>query len=223
MKMEKVHQHFNAYFLDNRLLIQFIVVEFLTVYSQVYQLKQKSHLLSASPVLFDELLPQITHSIATLQGIPSENSRPWGSEWKTGALTKLKKYCEQLSVNTFHQNKIHFQMHKNVFRAWICCLHCFEMIKGLQPSVSPFTSTFRPIVVAPLHHALASMNTSLNSVSKLLLKALREFINDEMVVSFLHKRKQELCAIYGPHAIADFINLKKININRSSESLVHSL
>jgi hypothetical protein len=223
VKMEKVHQHFNAYFLSNRLLIQFVVSEFLAVYSQVHQLKQKSHLLSASPGLFDELLPQIAHSIATLQGTPCESSRPWGCEWRTGGLTKLKKYCEQLSINTFHQNKIHFQMNKNVFRVWISCLHCFEMIKGLQPAPSPFTSTVRPMIAAPLHHALASMSTSLNSVSKLLLKALREFVDDEMIVLFLHKHKEELCAIYGPHAMADFTSSNKINIKRTSESLIHSL
>lgn len=229
MKMGKTTQYFSAYFLDNRLLIQFIVAEFLAAYSQVYYLKQKSHLLSSSPALFDELLPQITQSITTLQGVPHENSRPWSYQWRTGSLTKLKKYCEQLSANSFHQNKIHFQMHKHIYRAWICCLHCFEMVKVSQPPPSPFTSTFKPILASPLHHSLISMNTSLTNASKLLLKALRPFVDDETVLFFLHKRQQELTAIYGPDVFSHFVSpkkidlLKKFKLNRSRESLIHSL
>lgn len=229
MKIGNSTQHFSAYFLDNRLLIQFIVAEFLTVYSQAYYLRQQSHLLASSPLLFDELLPQLTHSITMLQGIPHENSRPWSCQWRTGSLTKLKKYCEQLSVNSFHQNKVHFQMHKHVYRAWICCLHCFEMVKVSQPPPTPYTSTFRPILATPLHHSLVSMNGSLASASKLLLKALRQFDNDEIVLSFLQKRQHELCAIYGPDVFSNFVSpkkidlLKKFKLNRAQESLVHSL
>ncbi len=163
----------------------------------------------------------MTLAIAILQGVPHENSRPWASQWRTGSLTKLKKYCEQLSTNTFHQNKTYFQLQKHVYRAWICCLHCFEMLKVSQPSASPFTSTFKPLLPTPLNRTLLSMNGSLANASKLLLKALRQFDDEPTVLAFLSRHRDILVSIYGVDAIEQLI-IKMPPIRHESEFFAYS-
>lgn len=228
MELGKPSQYFNAYYHDNRLLIQFVISEFLMTYTCSSHLKHLSTQLSASPALFDEILPQITQDILILLGTPHDNSRPWSSHWRACSLGKLKKYCEQLSSNAFHHNKTFLQMHKNVYRAWICCLHCFEMIKASQPPPSPFTSTFKPILPASLNRALLSLNVSLNTMAKLLLKAISLFAGNENVLLFLSRRQEQLTSIYGAEVISQIFvqnpDIIKTNyVNRGFESLVHIL
>lgn len=204
MNIESPRPHFNAYYHDNRLLIQFIVSDFLAAYGHSQHLKVLSDQITANS--FPEvLLSQIKNTITTLLGTDHHNSRPWGPHWKMGSLTKLKKHCEQLSSNTLHQNKVHRQMQKHAYRAWLCCLQCQEMTGEVQPQASPYTVPLKTSLPTTLARALVSLNTRFMSLSKVLLRALEPFSQDEVIILFLKRHQEQLASIFDSATLTSFV------------------
>lgn len=216
MKVTQSSPYFNAYYRDNKILIQFVLSEFFAAYTQSYQIMQLAVPTESRIIHLDDPIPKITQSILDLVGSDHNNSRPWTSEWGTGTLFKLKKNTELLSSNAHHQNKTLFKLHKSIYRAWIYSQNCLEMVKCAQSPYSTFNS-----------QPFNSMHLSLNIASKFLLKAVHQYTDNKNVLLFLKRHEDELITIYGKNAVEQLIpqnleSLQSIDLQSEFNTIFHT-
>lgn len=191
-------QHFNAYYEDNSLLIQFIMAEFVRVHQLTSQLKTltQEHLDS------DQSSRTILHSLLQILGkllgcFPQQKNSTF-SGWTKGSLTKLREYSEQFSRNSSHQKRQHVNLHMATHQTWLAAIHYLELIRSL--CINPYTQNSDTILLLlPLKRAFNSLQIRFNQVIRSFPRIMNEYWNNENVILCLLRKKALFVDIYGPH------------------------
>lgn len=218
IQIEGSHQHFNAYYQDNSLLIQFIIAEFVQAYQLTNQLKLlvQKHLEfipttdSAFPSLF-QVLGQLVGGLSPYAYLSLSIS-----SWQKGSLTKLKEYCEQFLRNSQDTNKQFIYLHTAVHRAWLSALQNLEFLNNLQPTYEQAQkSTFFHL---SFKRSFETLQIHFNQVIQRLPRLIQAYWNNENIVLCLLRKKVYLAEIYGPDFLATCFKWPM-----SSDQLFHSL
>jgi hypothetical protein len=201
--LEGPFDHFNAYYQDNFLLIQFIVTEFIHTHQLACEIKQiSSHFLTV-PYQPTQILETLSLKISQLMGNLSPREHFPFSQWVKSPLTQLKDHSEQFSRNTHHQNKSHVKFHLTVHQLWLAAIHLLELIRYLQESLQNAEEKAPYFLL--IKRAFQTFNTRFNQVTRLIPLILRVYIDNENVVYCLLRKRTQLNAIYGETFISKLL------------------
>ena len=193
--------HFRAYYEDNSLLIQFMIVEFVqtaqltarlnTLIQEHFESKQSSPPnLSNLKQILEQLIRYHPHHE------PSSYSR-----WTKGSLTKLKEYCELFSSNSSYQNKEHVRLHMSAHQALLNAIHAQELLNSL--TINPYIPNSEDILnFLPISRTLSSFQNKINRLIGLFPRLMKPFLNNENVILCMLRLRQPFIDIYG----SDFID-----------------
>lgn len=197
------NQHFNAYYLDNTLLVQFVISEFIITSLLVEKLKSLTDECLQSKIKLDKASAQVYETLSVLVGIKQYRKPAAFSRWTKGPLTKLKDYCEQYYRNSGAKNELVESMHSHAYQAWIGALQNMEILNSFQISISKVT-------LANVKQSLGILFTSLNSFSKSIPQFIKDNIDNEYVIFFLLRKKEELVHIYGASFVNKLLKVGKV-------------
>lgn len=190
------HHHFSAYYEDNSLLIQFMMVEFIQTYQLTFQIKTLIHEHLDSNEKSNSVLHSLSHILGQLVGHFPHQGRSSFSRWAKGSLTKLKEYAEQFSRNSSHQNKQHVNLHMATHQAWLTALHNLELLNSL--SMNPYTPNSDAILLLlPLKRTFNTLQIRFNQVIRHIPRVMREYWNNENVILCLLRKRAQFIEIYG--------------------------
>ncbi len=192
------NQHFSAYYEDNSLLIQFIVVEFVHAHQLIFQTKSlmQEHLDSSQVSL--TVLHSLRQLLGQLLGCFPQHEHSSFSRWTKGSLTKLKEYSEQFSRNSFHQNKQHVNLHMATHQAWLTAIHYLELINSLCRN--PYTQHPEAILcLLPVKRTFNTLQIRFNQVIRSIPRVISDYGDNENVILCLLRKKAQFAEIYGPN------------------------
>jgi hypothetical protein len=207
------HEHFNPYYKNNPVLIQFVITEFVTTHQLVCQIKRLSIKDLQSTLALEECIQSLFQYVNQLLGSAVNHEHPAISRWTKGPLTKLKNYCEQFSKNTQNQNKCHLDLYNYVHQAWLSAVENLELLNILQESL---TIPFPQSAFIATKRALNQLDTRLNHIAKQIPRVLSAYKDNENVLFFLLRKKEHLSEIYG----SDFISKIFKCFSRKSTQLI---
>ncbi len=183
---------FNTYFASDSLLFQFVLHEFLRTLGEVYKLEC---------VVSDEDTPEAIHDKLTdyllkLAGTEQEYVRIFTWIYDAGVLTKLKNSVDLLSQKAPVEDSEMRSLHLVVHKAWLECLHSIDLyrnqeLKALKPQVLKAMKLIRKIPPA-------------------LKKVLSRYEEDENVIYFLIRHKNQFDHIIGPDFLKDILHKNSI-------------
>ncbi len=191
------NQHFRAYYQDNSVLIQLVIAEFVHAYRLIYDIKNfvDNNLLTAQQL--DGSVSSLFHSLNQLLGNQSNQEHAAISKWIKGPLTKMKEYCEQFSHN--HElDKSHLNLHSAVYQTWLVAIHNMDLINTFRLCR---TMTKNISFTSHVQRSLKRLLSRFNIVTKQIPRVTNLYWDNENVVYFLMKRKQELIDIYGEEEV----------------------
>ena len=181
------------------LLFQFILSEFLTAFKLVQRIEKSYHemenLLIKRRLMgaVDESLNQLLASIVGLTGtsIINEDPSPWATQ--KGCLSKLRHYCNPFVKLEQPEEKTVENINICVSKAFHSALQAREVILYLQ------LESHKPKHIpdyAMLYQLLDRLIDNLNRVSRLLLRVILQFRNDENVVFFMLRNRESFDTLY---------------------------
>ena len=183
---------FNTYFTSDSLLFQFVLHEFLRTLGEVYKLEC---------VVSDEDTPEAIHGKLTdyllkLAGTEQEYVRIFTWIYDAGVLTKLKNSVDLLSQKAPVEDSEMRSLHLVVQKAWLECLHSIDLyrnqeLKALKPQVLKAMKLIRKIPAA-------------------LKKVLSRYDEDENVIYYLIRHKNQFDHIIGPDFLKDMLHKNSI-------------
>ncbi|WP_068470217.1 hypothetical protein [Candidatus Protochlamydia phocaeensis] len=200
-QIQEPDQHFNAYYQDNSLLVQFVVAEFVCTHQLICQIKYLADSCLLSIDLFEDSLHSFFQFFSQLLGQPSRHDPLFISGWTKGPLTKLKDYCEQFSYNQSNLDHLHLTLHSHVHRAWLKAMYYLEFIHSLKtckPSQNPTA------LLSHLRRTINSLHSCLNSMTKQIPRVVNLYVDNENVLFFLLRKQKQLATIYGIEGTAKF-------------------
>lgn len=201
-KNEGPNRYFNAYYEDNALLIQFIVVEFIQTYDLISQLETLSKDSLDSLQTTENVLSSLTLIFIQLVGSHTQQEGLSFTFWSKGCLSKLKEYCEQQSRNTHHQDEHHVTIHMAVHQAWLNALHNLELLNALHPT--EIKSAKSAFLLLSLKRHIKSLQTRFKQVVQAIPRLITNFWDNENVLLYLLREKPQLIKIFG----SDFLYKK---------------
>lgn len=193
--LEEPIDHFNAYYQDNFLLIQFIVNEFLYAHQLANTISQISHQFLSAPYHSAQILELLSQKISELMGNLSPHEHFPFSQWIKSPLTQLKDHSKQFSCNTHHQNKSHVLFHLKVHQMWLTAIHLLELIRYFQEPLQNKNQKNSHFLL--IKRTFQTFTHSFNQVIRLLPLVVRSYIDNENVVYCLLRKREQLNAIYG--------------------------
>lgn len=194
-------QYFKPYYLNNRMLFQFILSEFIFTSYKIQGIQQR--LTELKPSWATMTSPQVSQ---TLQDLVEQMSRLSGSSqhymrllsWNDdGFLTKLKNYCALLCQQNTSENSDQLKMHQEANHAWLLSMQALDMIRTFSNQ-----GTFDEEI---LYANQEKLNRCLQRLSRLIMRHLLHYQDDENVVYFLVRHKKQLDGLYKPGYTANLI------------------
>jgi len=193
--LDRPLHHFNAYYQDNALLIQFIVAEFIETHQLIHDVIQMSLQVLEAPYQLSYCLMPLCQKVNELIGYCASRQSALASQWIKGPLTQLKSYSEQFSANTYHQNKHHVNLSLGINQLWLATLHFLELLNHLQTALKKVQEASSYFLL--VKRAFQAFQGRANRIPRLILKALTSYIDNENVVYCLLRKKTQLTEIYG--------------------------
>jgi len=193
--------HFNAYYEDNSILIQFMMVEFVQTYQLTFQIKTLIQQNLGFSQISQALLPSLIQILRQLIGGIPQQERSSFSRWTNGSLTKFKEHCEQFSRNSLHQNRQHVNLHMAAHHAWLTAIHNFELLNSL--SINPYTQNQQSLLrLFPLKRSFNTLQIRFNQIIRYIPRVMNDYWNNENVILCLLRKRARFVEIYG----SDFLN-----------------
>ena len=201
--LEGLSDHFKAYYQDNFLLIQFIVVEFIQTYQLAHEVKQISYQFLTIPYQSTQILENLSQKVSELIGNLSPQEHFSFSPWIKSPLVQLKEHSEQFSRNTLNKHKSHVSFYLTVHQLWLATIHLAELIRYLQESLKdPQEKT--PYLFL-IKRTFQTFNTRFNQMIRLLPRLIRAYTDNENVIYSLLRQRTQLEAIYGQPFISKLL------------------
>lgn len=191
--MKKPCPHFNAFYCDNAILIQFILNEFIQtglLSNQIYFLFEQ-HFHSEKDVT-DFLTPLRNCFIELLAGDNFNEIRPMG------ALTKLKHYCFEFLLNANSQSKYESALYDRVCAAWLSGQRVLEALKTFQKNL---IEEDKDQALLNLAKSISQFQNKLKQLPRQIPDILRTFHRNENVMFFVMQKEDQLKALYGSSLI----------------------
>lgn len=175
------------------LLLQFILYELILSHKEIQHINEfaKAYVLSDPPSL-----DVIASSLAKLAGSAHGYMRlfSWNDD---GIQTKLKNYCALLCQNGTSRVKNEVGMHREANQAWLIALQLLDAIR-LQD-----TSTKKTIHL--LQSLFKKLDRSTKRFARYTANAICLFHNDENLLFFILRYKEDLDELYGEGFIAKIL------------------
>ncbi len=178
--------HLNSFHHTDSLLFQFILAEFLKVFSIMVKI-EKLQLHSNKPESFISNITQLSGA-----RINFHRYFPWNPD--EGVLVKLRAYVDYLSEKwaSYPDAKAISDLQKNVYQLWNCSIETLESLhaNGLESFPAKFDK---------VQHAAQKLK-------KALAKAIPCFKDDENVVFFIIRHHTTFSSIYGTDFVVKLID-----------------
>jgi hypothetical protein len=188
---KKPNQHFNAYYQDNALLIQFALVEFIAAHHLLEQIKALEDQCFISKEAWPHSLKPLLDYFGQLLG-SSHHEWLGNSIAPKGYLTKLKNYCWEFSKNAKHKQGL--LLYTYTHQTWLVALQNKELLLGIQHALSEQAANAS---MRAIKRNLELLQKRFNRVSKQILRMTCTFIDNENVLFLLFRKKERLVKIYG--------------------------
>lgn len=198
-KIQTEKQEVNLFGQSPSLFFQFILAEFLATYKEVLEVentyKEMEALLIKRRLLadVDHLLEQLLQTITNLTGseIINEHSPSWGTT--KGALSKLRHNCYPFVQQFDSKEKSVVNLNVCVSKAFHSALQAKEVILYLKQENH---SVRKMPDFSMLYQLLDRLIDNINRASRLILRIIIHFRDDENVVYFLLRHKDALNDVY---------------------------
>ena len=151
-----------------------------------------------------KLFHALKASISKLVGSSQDYMRIFSWSIENGILAKLKNNCDFFAQNSCSEDKNALILQRYANNTWLLCLRCLDIMRAIEHEVLvDALSKAKPLgyYANILFQTLEKMNLSLQRFSRILLRLLLAFKEDENVVYFLLRSKDELDALYGPDSV----------------------
>ncbi len=192
--------HFNAYYHDNSLLIQFVVTEFVHTHQLSLQIRQWAHTQLQSSDMEESCIIPLLGYMSQLLGTMSHQDKLSITHWTKGPLTKLREYCEQFSRNELHRDKKGMLLHQYVQQAWLSALQNLDLLKQIQePQFPPLSAS----ICQSVKRRLFQLDRQLKLIAQQLPRVVKSYHNNENVLFFLLRKSGLLSQVYGPYFMKD--------------------
>lgn len=198
--LEKIGHNLNVYSQSTGLLFQFVLSEFLVTYKKIQEIEHlyeemESQLIKerlradVAPYLtrFLDLMPSLTGSQMV---IVNEQTFPWTHH--KGSLNKLRHYCYLLSHRKTEEIDI-LNLNVAVSKAFHSALQIKEVIFSLQRQTDDPNRI--PNYVS-LYQLLDRVIDNIRRASRLILRVLVQFREDENILFFLLNNKTSFDQLY---------------------------
>lgn len=190
----------NAYHRNTSLLLQFILVEFMTSYEECQKLAGLCHLkpmplppASDLPPDYSALQHQIGLSLTRLVGTPPGAERLVAWNFGEGLLAKLKAYCMLFAQQSERDEKELLGMQHYTDKAWQSGLQAQAHFAALEEA--------RPQLLA----ALDKMFQSMQRLAKHVARVVALFRDDENIVFFVLRHHKRFENLYPPRFISKLL------------------
>lgn len=194
----------NVYCQSKSLLFQFILSEFLTTQKAIHDIEElylntegtliKKRLHADIEESFASILDLIPLLTGTQMVIANEQAFPWTQD--KGCLNKLRHYCFLLS-QMWHENSDVANMNIRVSKAFHSSLQLKEVVLSLKrESLDQQVANF-----IPLYQLLDKLVDNMRMASRLILKIILQFKDNENVIYFLLRHQQEFNRVYKTHFV----------------------
>jgi len=178
-------QYINAYHQDTTLLFQFILSETLLALSEA---KILGRLTSASKT------GEFNNAVAALRRLVGAAHDPFRLfSWNPdeGILPKLKSYCGYFVQNISQDDKIHQPLYRAAEQAWLLSLVCVDDLRNLENPEAGRTQANAII------KSSKKLFVALQKLGKYVSKAIEQYWDDENVVFFVLRNKEQFDEIFG--------------------------
>lgn len=203
-KPQMSNHHFNAYYHNNTLLIQFILSEFILSHQITKEIEIKTE--EAWQVQdMNEFSRLLTQYLQALLRSETEKDR-----WVKGPLIKIKDYCEQFSHNLNHSDKTSFNLCSYIHKTWLIGIKMFELLNSIH-KLSYQTQSLNTFLMAALKRTFTQFTQRLKEMSKHILKLLSNHRHEETVLFFILRKKNQLIEIFGNDFFGKMIKINKTN------------
>jgi hypothetical protein len=178
------------------LLFQFILLEFISSYTEVLNIHQLSRDLQTT----SDVVPALKLSINKLAGPARGCMRLFSWNLEDGILSRLKNYCANFTLEAKDSNPGILKMHAYLNQAFISCRKTLDVI-GLFEERDLSQQNRQA-----LHKVLTKVIQQMGRFSKMTAKLMQQFSTDENVVFFMLRHKSELDRLYGSQFVYKLIN-----------------
>lgn len=193
------NSHFCAYYKDNFILVQFIIVEFIETHHLILQIETLFEEILQSPQSLEKkFLSLIQLSTLLLQG-SSSFPLTFSFHWTEGSLTKLKSYCENFCSNLKQKEKGGTQLHLALHQAELAAMHYFLLLSSNKQ-----TSSFNETSFLSLKRAFESFKRRFNRVIRSIPRLVCAYCHNENILLCLLRKKGSLTKIYGIDFLAKY-------------------
>lgn len=186
-------RHVNSYHVNNSLLFQFILSEFIEAFTEIKKLDKLCSRSDASlaqtpkeAIVPDLDYNKIQASLRFLVGSTKDYMRIFSWNFSEGVLTKLKTYCSLFLENSISSEKDFIAIQHYSEKVWQGCLQAIDGIEEV------------PVDRAAILVAIDKASTAMHRFSKQLARLTHQFRDDENVVLFLLRHHAVLDSLYGP-------------------------
>ncbi len=198
-QVENDKRDLNLYGQDPSLLFQFILAEFIFTFTEVQRMevvyKEMETLLITGRFLanVDSHLDKLLSSVTQLTGssMINEHISPWDS--KSGSLSKLRHHCYPFVNRSDSKDKSIVNLNICVSKAFHSSLQAREIIIYLQQEKHNVKGVPD---YAMLYQLLDRLIDNINRVSRLILRIIIQYRDNENVVYFLLRKRDELNTLY---------------------------
>lgn len=194
-------RHINSYHVNNSLLFQFILSEFIEAFSEVKKLDKLCSrsdaplsLNSAEGIPSELDFEKIKASLKTLVGSTKDYMRIFSWNFSEGVLAKLKTYCSLLLEHSFGSEKdfIAFQHYSE--KVWQGCLQAIDALEEV------------PLDRAAMLASIDKASSAMHRFAKQLTRLVLQFRDDENVIFFLFRHHATLDSLYGNRFTLKLLN-----------------
>lgn len=189
-------RYVNSYHQNNSLLFQFILVEFLEVYTEIQKLDA---LCSRTPTPLpngedacreiENNIPSIQQILVKLVGPTRDYMRLFSWNFSEGLLSKLRTYCSLFLQNADTDEKELIAIQHYAEKIWQTCLQATDALHEIpQDRSSVFT-------------ALEKSSSAMQRFAKLITRLIHQFKDDENVIFFIMRNYKIFDKLYGQRFI----------------------
>jgi hypothetical protein len=200
----------NGYHQSNSLLFQFILSDLMQAHRIVQETnrlanrwKQSSNAPFAQSV-GSKFFLLLKTSVNKLVGSSQDYMRIFSWSIENGILAKLKNNCGFFTQNSHSDDKNALVLQRYANNTWLLCLRCLDIIRAIEhDALLDVLGKAKPLGYYSnvLFQTLEKMTLSMQRFSRILIRLLFTFKEDENVIFFLLRCKEELDSLYGINAV----------------------
>lgn len=190
-------RHVNSYHLNNSLLFQFILVEFLEACAEIQKLDSLCSL-TPIPIAESELSCRqseknfhlIQETLVTLVGATRDYMRLFSWNYSEGILAKLRTYCILFLQNADTDEKELIAIQHYADKIWLNSVQAIDAFHEM------------PIDRHSLYSSVERSSSAMQRFAKQITRQILQFKHDENVIFFILRNHKAFDKLYGNRYVA---------------------